>query len=694
MKQLERVYSWLLLAPAFLPVVVWGGVMYPYLVPKTLIFYALSLAASGAFIILVAHDQAFFWSRLSKWEALVPGALLTVAYATSAFGLDFHRSFWSLLVRGDGLLMLTCAVVSFYLILLFADRAFFERLIRAVAFVASVVALYGIGEWFIGGGRIGSLLGNAAFFAGYLGISVFATLAAAQLLPKVWQRVVYVGAGLQVIAIILTATRGTILALLVALLISLLYLTVRASDKKRAWSASILGTLLVLGGLFFAWRSELARVPFEPIARMASISVTEGTVSSRLFVWKNMMTEVGKSPWLGVGAEHIDVLFNRFYDPTQIAEQWFDRSHNAFLDYLAQYGAGGLLLYLALIGAFVSAVFGFARRDSRSVAELFVLLAVTYTVQNLFVFDTISSFWLLLAFLATLLATSTDSVRKTFVLPLWGRYASWAVAVLFLVGIIPVSIRPALAAYNLSQAYKYQLVDVTKEAEYLSRGTALGTYADLEYGYEAYDMYANHQIAMLTGKAREDAYQVSLAILTTNFNHYTYDARTALYLAHVLSLAPQGVMVDGSLIRAALERAAQLSPKRSQPWYILTNIALNEANQYPIGSNERVQGYAAARDILNRYITLVPTLSAPHFVLAQLLYASGDAKGAAEEAAKGKAGYESSLEAAERAAAYYETVLDLPNAAYFLSEIVQLDPTNAAAKSDLEKIQAYEQSKK
>jgi Flp pilus assembly protein TadD len=81
-------------------------------------------------------------------------------------------------------------------------------------------------------------------------------------------------------------------------------------------------------------------------------------------------------------------------------------------------------------------------------------------------------------------------------------------------------------------------------------------------------------------------------------------------------------------------------------------------------------------------------------VLAQLLYASGDTSASLVEAAKGKEYYRDDLEAARRGATYYETVLDLPNAAFFLREVIRFEPTNAAAKSDLEKIQAYEQSKK
>ncbi|MEK7114113.1 MAG: O-antigen ligase family protein, partial [Patescibacteria group bacterium] len=582
---IERAYPWLLVAPVILPVIVWSGFIYPYLVPKTLLFYAFSLFAVAAFVLLAAHGRAFFWTRLFRWEAWIPGILLVLAYVTSAVGLDLYRSFWSILARGDGLLMLTCAVSSFYLILLYADGAFFARLLRAVATIGGFVAFYGIGEWLLAGGRIGSLLGNAAFFAGYLGIALFATLAAALSLSGGWSRAAYLGALAQVIAIILTATRGTILALGLAGFVYLGYLAWRGERKEKTLAAITVCFLVILGGLFFAFRTELARVPFEPVARIASISVSDGTVSSRLFVWKNMAAEIQKSPLFGVGAEHIDVLFNRFYDPTQIYEQWFDRSHNAFLDYIAQYGIGGLLLYLALIASFLTAARRLAKRDDEIIAGIFTFLALAYAVQNFFVFDTVSSFWLLLALLAALLAVSfEDSPREVLAVTAAMRRISWPMAAALVLLIIPFSIRPAIAAYDLAHAYLYQLTDVPQEVGYLSHGIALGTYGDIEYGYNAYDMYGNHQEPALAGQARVDAYQAALSVLTANFNRYDYDARTALYLAHVLSLAPPEVTIDRALLSSALERAIRLSPKRAQPWYILANLSISEANTHSAGS--------------------------------------------------------------------------------------------------------------
>lgn len=693
-KNIARAYPWFLLAPAILPIVIWGGFIYPYLVPKVLLFYALSLVASATFAVLAAYGHEFFWERLARKEAWIPAALLALAYIASISGIDFYRSFWSLFVRGDGLLSLTCAVADFYLILLYVDMAFSKRLLSIVAIVGSFVAMFGIGEWFFGGGRIGSLLGNAAFFAGYLGLSFFATLAASQTFSLVWRRVAFTGAAFQLVAIILSATRGTILALALAGAAYLAYRTYTGEGKRRTFFAGALIALIAFGGLFFALRAELAHFPFQPIARVASIGTNDPDVASRLFIWRNMVTEIQKAPVLGVGAEHIDVLFNRFYDPTQITEQWFDRSHNTFLDYAAQYGIGGLLLYLALIASFFVAARRFARRGESTLAVIVVLLAVVYAVQNFFVFDTISSWWLLLALLAVFLAASSGEVpRETLPLPAEARQASWLGALILLSLITLVSVRPALAAYDLSEAYKYQLTDVSKETTYLTKGMALGTYGDLEYGYEAYDMYA-HQVTGLPGDSRVAAYKLSVSVLAANFNRYPYDARTALYLAHVLSLVPTGVSADEGLLAEALARVIKESPKRSQPWYILANLSISRANTYPQKSAERIAGYTAAQDILGRYIALVPTLSEPHYVLAQLLYASGDTAGAANEAAKGKKYYTSDLETARRATGYYETVLNISDAKFFLSEVVRMDSSDSAAQDDLRQIESYEHSTK
>lgn len=687
MKQLERVYGWLLIAPSVLPLVIWGGVVYPYLVPKTLLFYAISLVLAGITAVLVAYETSFYWKRLARPVSWTPAALLVLAYAASAYGIDFYHSFWSIFVRGDGVLMLTCVVADFYFLYLYATREWLMRLFRVVAFTASAVALYGIGEWLISGGRIGSLLGNAAFFAGYLGIALFVTLLAARSATPAWRNAAYVGAAAQVLAIILTATRGTILALLVSGAVCLLALSIKGQQKIKTVARFTLVGLVVFAALFFTFRSALVHVPFSPVARLAGISTNDPDVASRLFIWKNMVHQVAAKPLLGIGAEHIDVPFNEFYDPTQIQEEWFDRSHNAFLDYAVQYGVGGLVLYLLLIAGFFAAAWRFAKRGEQHVALLCVLLATTYAVQNFFVFDTISSWWLFLITLAAVLVMSGEEVaRERVALSRFTRPLSWAALGIAVVCIVPVSVRPAMAAYDNAHAYGYQISDPARSVAYLKKGYALNTYGNLEFGYEVYGMYINAQMQTLTGNTLDAVYAEAESILAANFTRYPYDARTAMYFAHILSLAPSGVQGNSDLLSQALSTVVKESPKRSQAWYIVVNLAISEANKYPVGSSGRTSGYAAAKDLLDKYIELVPTLSEPHFVLAQLDVATGDTASAAKEAALGAQYYTSDLETARRAIAYYEGVQNWAEARTFLTDAVALAPSDHGLLLDLAKV--------
>src|SRR3989344_3983924 len=204
MNWLSRNFPHLLLAPAVLPLVISGGLYYPYLFPKVVLCYALALLSLAAFCYLSSRGEQFYFARLTQKIVWIPAALLVLAYIASLAGLDFYKSFWSSFWRGDGLLMLTLSVVSFYLLLITADRLFFTRFIKTVAVVGSLVALWGVIEWFVTGGRIGRSIGNAAFLAGYLALSFFITLAAAEGLPSTLRRYAYGGAILHVVALLLT----------------------------------------------------------------------------------------------------------------------------------------------------------------------------------------------------------------------------------------------------------------------------------------------------------------------------------------------------------------------------------------------------------------------------------------------------------------------------------------------------------
>ncbi len=686
-ERLTRAFPLVLLVPAILPLIFVGGLLYPYIAPKTLLLRGLAVIAVALFAYLSLSGRSFFFDRLRRWAAWIPGVLLIVAYLSTALGANFYHGFWSTFDRGDGLLSLTAVVAFFYLILLYADERFFARFLKTVSVVGTLVAVYAVLQWIQGAlgvdlplvetiqGRIGSTLGNAAFLAGYLGMTVFVTLVVASRFSGFWRTFAYMGAALQLLAIGIAATRGTLLALALALVLTLIYGAVFVRGRLTTYARIALATVVVLLALFVVFRSELAQVPIESVQRLATISLSDPTVSSRLLVWKNMLPAALENPLLGTGAESIKTIFNRVYDPGKILEQWFDRSHNSFLDYFVQYGILGLALYLAVIG--IIAYAGFCRyRNGEKDGLLFVLFALVYAVSGFFVFDTAVALWLLFA-LAALIPYAKDLPDErrralSFKVPQAVPLVVGGVLLLFL---IPVSVTPLRANLLLADGYRFHLYDIRHAVVSFRQGLALGTYADLEYGYQAYEMYTGRQQNMLSGEARVIAYEYARDVLEKDYAKYPGDARVATYFAHVLDSAPPEARSDESLKRSVLARAIVLSPKRAQAWYMLANLSLKKADTLSPGP-EKNQLYREAISIVEAYAKMIPEVSEPRYILATLNLTINDrvsAKRWADEALPLYT-YDGDLSVARRAARYYVTVGDWPLAERFLAYVVVASP--------------------
>ena len=698
-RRLEQVYPYVLLATAILPLVFVDGLLYPYVTPKALLLRGLTIIALAIFSFLVLSGKPFFFARLRNWVNWIPGMLLGSAFVSTALGTSFYHGFWSTFDRGDGLLSLTAVVVLYYLILVYTNERFYVRFLTLVSWVGTLAAMYGILQWFsdvIGTklflvaaahGRIGSTLGNAAFFSGYLGMTFFITLIVAWRSEGGWRRFWYIGSALQIIAVFIAATRGAMLALALAGLSALVYGALRAQGRMRTYARATLVAGILLTILLVAFRADVAKIPIKPLQRIATISLLDTTVSSRLFVWKNVLPEALSHPVLGTGAESIEIIFNRVYDPGKIIEQWFDRSHNSFLDYFVQYGILGLLLYCALIASI--AYSGIKRYRERGEREgfLLILLALTYVVSDFFVFDTTVVFALLLSLAALApYGTDNDSELRQSVFSPSSRALPLVVGGIMLTLLIPVSITPLRANLLLADGYLYHIVDVRRAIASMNAGLSFGTYADLEYGYQAYEMYTERQQTMLSGEARVLAYQYARDVLQKNFEKYPEDARTATYFGHVLDSAPPEVQRDEDLERQVLARAIALSPKRAQAWYMLANTSLRKGDALPAGP-EKTQHYREAISSIEGYAKMIPETSEPRYILATLYLTIGDQESAkrwADEALPLYT-YDGGLATAKRAAKYYVLIGDWPRATRFLNDIVLTMPDDYDALYDFAK---------
>jgi O-antigen ligase len=118
--------------------------------------------------------------------------------------------------------------------------------------------------------------------------------------------------------------------------------------------------------------------------RIAHISTADG--QTRFTLWHMAYEGFLERPVLGWGQEGFNYVFNKYYDPTLYQQEpWFDRAHNAFVDWLT---AGGLPAFLLYISLFATAIF-MLWRSPLPTAERVALTCVIlgYAFHNVFVFD-------------------------------------------------------------------------------------------------------------------------------------------------------------------------------------------------------------------------------------------------------------------------------------------------------------------
>ncbi|MEK7109501.1 MAG: O-antigen ligase family protein, partial [Patescibacteria group bacterium] len=262
------------------------------------------------------------------------------------------------------------------------------------------------------GARADTTFGNATYLAVYMLFNIFLTLfmlarrSQAGRLSALWQSWYGVALVLQFVGLYFTETRGAQLGVIGGLIVGAAWVAVFASSphlkKLRRGALISLAVLVVLVASFIGLRGTSFVKNAPALSRLASISLNDATVQSRLlYIWPTALRGIADKPVIGWGEENFNFVFNKYYRPEMYnQEQWFDRAHNQFLDFGIAGGVPALLLYAALFALGVWAIW----RSRLSVLEQASLIALlsAYAFNNLFVFDNLVSFFYFFALLAFL----------------------------------------------------------------------------------------------------------------------------------------------------------------------------------------------------------------------------------------------------------------------------------------------------
>lgn len=588
-----------LFAVVFIPLVVANNFFFPFITGKGFAFRVIVEVVFALWVILALWNPLYrprFVGILGAVGLFVATLLISVFLSENP-----EKSFWSNFERMEGWVLIA-HLGAYFTVLVSMLRS--EKLWRALfntSLAASVlVGLYGLlqlsGVLTInqGGVRVDGTFGNATYLAVYMLFHAFiAMLALLKWQPGRAMQVFYgVALFLHVIMIFYAATRGTTLGLLGGLLLSGIIFVLFAKGRRglrRAGLAAVVAVVLLAGSVFALRDVEFIQ-NHSVLGRFAHISSTEA--ETRFTVW-NMAIKAGlERPIFGWGQESFNYVFAKHYKPSMYAQEpWFDRAHNAYLDWFVAGGFPALLLYLSF---FAFALWYLWRRNSGfelSERALLTGLLAAYGFHNLFVFDNLMSYVMFFTVLGYItyrhnekVSGDTDASPAPARIPhLRGdtaRAVSAGLVVVALFGVMYTVNYPGMARasalVNALRPYPPEL-GLTENFSHFKRAVAyrgLGAQeANEQFIYFAAQLRSPQIGDRVSQAFKDNVAQSAIQNFNTEIARYPNDARTRLLFGQFLRRV-------GAFDEAAihLNRAVELAPRKQDALFERAILDLDRGN--------------------------------------------------------------------------------------------------------------------
>lgn len=417
-------------AVLFLPLVVSESMFFPFITGKNFGFRIIVEITLAAWILLALYDPQY----RPRFSWLLPGAgaLLAIMFVANLFGEHAASSFWSNYERMDGYVTLV-HFVGYFLVLgsvlshrritLFGTSTTSWYVFMVTALVAAITVSFTAFQQLAGvtettmGWRINGSLGNAAYMAIYMLFNVFVALWVLMHSKQRWLQVLCaLLAVMFAFLLVQTATRGTILGLAGGTFLGALYIAIFNTQfpQVRKIALGLVLSVVVLVGTLVVFKDSSVVQNNLILQRATAINLTE--LNLRMEIWGLGLEGVAERPVLGWGQSNFNYVFNEYYDPSIAgrSEEWYDRAHNIFVDWLATGGILGLIAYLSIWAAVAYYVLIAPHRRGATptftVTERGLLVGIFagYFIHNLVVFDNIVSY----IFFAIILALVHSKVTE------------------------------------------------------------------------------------------------------------------------------------------------------------------------------------------------------------------------------------------------------------------------------------------
>jgi O-antigen ligase/tetratricopeptide (TPR) repeat protein len=414
----------LLFAVPFIGLIVSTNLFFPYITGKNLAF-RLIVEVVAVLYVLLALREPKFRPRITP-VVISFFAFLSVLFVANLNAEYPFKAFFSNFERMEGFFTLVHLFAYFIVAgAVLNTEKLWRHLFQTSLGASVIVGLMGLNQ-LEEKARIDSTLGNSTYLGAYTLFHIFIAvfllarhIERAKVLKQVnvWKALIYIGLILfNLVVFFNTGTRGALIGLGAGIgFISLMFAIFEKNKTLKVLGITALTAIVVVFGSLMAFKdtsfvqesytlSRFAKLAtLDPVA-LAEFASSEG--KARFTIWSIALNGVQERPLLGWGQDNFNYIFNEYYDPAiWNQEQWFDRAHNVFFDWLTAGGILGLLAYLSL---FVLGVVSVWRARSSADQNSFVFsdkviltgLFIAYFIHNLFVFDNIVSYILFFSILA------------------------------------------------------------------------------------------------------------------------------------------------------------------------------------------------------------------------------------------------------------------------------------------------------
>ena len=363
--------------------------------------------------------------------------------------------------------------------------------------------------------------------------------------------------------IFFTETRGTVIGFIIALSVAALLAAITAGKRFRTAAVAVLLVIVVSTvGVYLARNSDFVQNN-HILQRVTSISLSDG--QTRFTIWGMAFKGVSERPILGWGQEGFNYVFSKYYDPSLYRQEpWFDRAHNAFIDWLTAGGVPAFLLYLSLFG---SALILLWTRSELSRPERIAITSafVGYAIHNLFVFDNLYSYAYFFALLALVHSQVARPIKRLEEVPELSPEAgvTYALPIAVVVaGVLvwSVNISGMIVSTNLISAMTPSNSGVKENIRMFSELAAHPSFAAQEVREQTVSLAASVvQSPQTTSEEKQAAVSLAITEMQKQVAAYPLDARERLQLAYAYRLAG-----NSAEALKEVDEALKLSPGKVQ----------------------------------------------------------------------------------------------------------------------------------